>query len=165
MRPTRTIHAAMAFAVAAVSATCEDPIGPPAGFVGSDEVGQIMMSFGTDPQRFPRDPLVLDSASITGDTLRLHVQHGGGCERHIYALVAWNGWLESDPVQTGVLLAHEDRNDPCDALLFPELRFQLGPMRDAWRRDYGAEHGTVVIRLSNPANPAGPPLKTLSWSF
>jgi len=146
-------------------AACSDPAGPPAGYTGPDEVGRVVMSFGVDPLRFRRDAWALDSARIDGDTLRLRVTHGGGCARHGYALIAWNGWLESNPVQVGLLLAHDARGDACRALLSPELRFDLEPLRAAWLADYHGEHGTLVLRFSDPVNPAGPPLGTLTWSF
>ena len=70
MKPTRCILTATILLASTALGSCEDPIGPPSGFVGSDEVGEIMMSFGANPLRFPRDPLTVDSAWITGDTQR-----------------------------------------------------------------------------------------------
>jgi hypothetical protein len=151
--------------ITGLAAGCGDPAGPQADYTGPADVGRILMSFGTDPLRFRRDAWVLDTARIDGDTLHLRVTHGGGCARHGYALIAWNGWLESNPVQVGVLLAHDARGDACEALLFPDLRFDLEPLRSAWLRDYGGEHGTLVLRFTDPLNPAGPPLGTLTWSF
>jgi hypothetical protein len=160
----RARHAAALFASLLLAGGCEDPAGLPHGWVGDDEAGTILVSFGTDPLRYPRDAWSLDSARIEGDTLRLRVSHAGGCRRHGYALVAWNGWLESNPVQVGVLLAHDSRGDACEALLAPHLRFHLAPLREAFLRDYGAGHRTLVLRISDPADP-GTPLATLSWSF
>lgn len=148
-----------------VAATaCEEPTGVPAGWIGAGDTGRIRVSFGADPARYPRDAWALDSARIEGDTLWLRIRHGGGCERHRYALVAWNGWLESNPVQAGVLLAHDARDDACDALLSPVLRFDLAPLREAYLRDYGGAHGTVILRISDPSHPAMT-LRQLTWTF
>jgi hypothetical protein len=146
------------------SAGCEEPAGLPSGWITDPEAGQIVVRFGADPVRYALDAWSLDSARTEGDTLRLRVRHGGGCARHRYALVAWNGWLESFPVQAGLLLAHDARGDACDALLLPVLRFDLTPLREAYRRAYDGEHGTIVLRLSDPARPAAT-LRTLSWTF
>ena len=154
-----------AFGALFLVAACDEPLEVPSGHVGDGEVGRIMVLFGADPLRYRRDAWDLDSARIENDTLRLHVRHGGGCERHRYALVAWNGWLESNPVQAGVLLAHDSRGDACRALLFPVLRFDLAPLREAYLRAYGGQHGTVVLRLSDPVKPAAGSVGTVRWSF
>jgi hypothetical protein len=107
-----------------------------------------VVAFDTDPAAWRADPLTLDSASIENDVLRVHVTHGGGCEQHQYAAVAWNGWLESEPVQVGVIIAHDDKDDACDALVKAELRFDLIPLRQAFIRDYGLGASQMILRLN-----------------
>jgi hypothetical protein len=149
----------------AMLAACDTPTGVPGGYTSADETGIVRVRFGADPLRWHRDAWSLDSVRVDGDTLFLSVRHGGGCAQHGYALVAWNGWLESEPVQADVLLAHDARDDPCDALLSPRLRFDLSPLRAAWTRDYGAERGTIRLRITDPASPAFAPLVFLTWTF
>jgi hypothetical protein len=129
---------------------CDDPVGP---YVGSDAVGRVHVALGSDPTEWRADPLILDSARIEGDTLVLEVTHGGGCADHEYAVVAWNGWLESHPVQVGALVAHDGHDDPCDGLLSPTLRFDLRPLKDAYRDAYGPGAAILIIRLSPPGGP------------
>ncbi|MGH7469241.1 MAG: hypothetical protein ACRENP_14895 [Longimicrobiales bacterium] len=122
-----------------------DPTGP---YVGADTAGSIRVDFTTQPGRWHADQLVIDSASIASDVLHVHVHHGGGCARHAYAAVAYNGWLESNPVQVGAFLAHNANRDPCDALLNAHLRFDLVPLRDAYRKSYGPAAAELVIQLA-----------------
>jgi len=118
-----------------------------------DSSHSIIVDFDTRPEAWPQDPLRLLSYSVEGSTLTLEVEHGGGCADHAYYLVAWGGWLESFPVQVNVLLAHEDNNDPCDALLRRELLFDLRPLRDAYLPVYGGggpAPTTIIMRLVVP---------------
>jgi hypothetical protein len=146
---------------AVLVASCESPVSP---YIGDDGSGEIVVEFGNRPDRWPLDPYVIDAARIDADTLVLRIDHGG-CRRHAFALVAWDGWLESIPVQVHVVLAHEDRDDPCDALLRSHLKFDLSPLRAAFTAAYRGESGSMLIRLSNPIAPGGPPLHTLLYDF
>jgi hypothetical protein len=134
---------------------CEDPAGP---FAPADRSAPIVVAFDTDPAAWRADPLTIDSASIENDVLRVHVTHGGGCEQHEYAAVAWNGWLESEPVQVGVIIAHDDKDDACDALVKAELRFDLIPLRQAFIRDYGLGASQMILRLNAASARTGGPL-------
>ena len=155
MRPThRRAHAVRRLSACAAILTiaaCADPVGP---YVTAGVVGTIHVALGTDPSEWPADALVVDAARIERDTLVLDVTHGGGCADHEYAVVAWNGWLESHPVQVGALIAHDSHDDPCDGLLSPTLRFDLRPLKDAYRDAYGPGEATLIIRLSAPGGPA-----------
>lgn len=116
-------------------------------------VAPIIVDFDTRPEAWPRDPLGLIGHSLEGSTLTLEIEHGGGCARHEYYLVAWGGWLESFPVQVNVLLAHEDNDDPCDGLLRRRLLFDLTPLRDAYFPVFGGggpAPDTIVMRLVVP---------------
>lgn len=147
---------------ALASLACDSPVSP---FIGDDDAGTVVIEFGMPPSNWPMDPYILDAARITGDTLVLRVDHGGGCRQHAFALVAWDGFLESVPVQVQAVLAHEDRDDPCDALVRSDLIFDLAPLRAAYSEAYRGEHGRLVLRLSNPRALAGPPLRTVLYEF
>ena len=56
---------------------------------------------------------IFSNSNIDGDTLQLTVSYSGGCEEHEFKLVAWNYFLESNPVQAHVLLAHNANGDLC----------------------------------------------------
>lgn len=139
-------------AVLFAAAGCDDPTSPStqaSAYVVADALGEVRVAFDTDPEDWSADPLQIDSARVAGDILHVFATHGGGCVEHEYAAVAWNGWLESNPVQVGVLIAHEDSDDPCDALLSPELRFDLGLLKIAYQEAYGADPSELVLRLTD----------------
>ena len=141
---------------------CDDPTSPSAGasaYVNADTLGEVRIAFDTDPEDWSDDPLQIDSARVTADVVEVFVTHGGGCAEHEYAAVAWSGWLESNPVQVGVLIAHDDHDDPCDALLFPELRFDLGPLKSAYEESYGGwgSSSVLILRLTDVDGLGGDP--------
>lgn len=114
---------------------------------------------------WPRDPAALRSVSLDGSLLRLEVEYSGGCREHLFDLVAWNGWLESYPVQVGVLLAHDDRGDACEALVTRQLTFDLGPLRRAYEQAYGRGSETIVMRLIEPSSPDPQDVRFISYTF
>lgn len=158
----RAAYSALTLALAVLACEAEDSI---SGFVGDDETGAIIVDFDARPEDFPRDPYRYEEGVVRGDTLVLRVTHGGGCERHRYALVAWNGWLETVPVRVGVVLAHDDADDMCDALLHPELRFDLRPLREACAGAYGAGPGALLLVMTDPATVGAPALDLLRYEF
>ena len=113
------------------------------------------MALGDTEKRWRTDPIAIDSGRIERDTLVLSVSHGGGCAEHEYALVATNGWMESLPVQLGVILAHDAKGDICKALLLRKLKFDLAPARAAYLAAYSRGTGSgefiLVIRGSDPS--------------
>lgn len=116
----------------------------------------VIVDLDAEPSRFPSDPLALDELSIAGHLLEAGVTYGGGCAVHEIDLVAFNGWLESAPVQVDVLLSHEDNDDMCDALVIETRRFDLRPLADAYRQAYGSGapgETTLVLRVRDPEEP------------
>jgi hypothetical protein len=137
---------------------------PAAALLGANETGRIQVQLTGSTAGYPADRLVIDSATAKSDTLYVYVSHGGGCRKHEYAAVAFNGWLESYPVQVGVFVAHDAKGDQCRAQLRPVLRFDLTPLREAYGRSYGAGPAEVVLRVSElfPWN-HGPVLVRYRW--
>ena len=157
-----SFHAAVAASAVIALAACGNPMGP--GFIVANEPGRIVMALGDTEKRWRTDPITIDSGRIERDTLVLSVSHGGGCAEHEYALVASNGWMESSPVQLGVLLAHDAKGDVCKALLRRALKFDLRPARDAYASAYARGSGSgefiMVIRGSDPSG-TSPALRVL----
>lgn len=111
---------------------------------------------------WPRDPLTLISRSVDGLRLTATLQYGGGCGQHRIDLVIWGDWIEpaAVPPHINALLAHDDGNDPCDAVIADERTFDLRPLRDAYEWAFGPigdERPTVLLRLWDPvaASPLG----------
>lgn len=111
-------------------------------------------------QDWPGDWLAEAQVEMAGDRVNMSVRYSGGCAVHDFRLVAWGGWMESYPVQVRAFLSHDDKDDPCDAIVERELSFDLRPLRRAYQDSYGvADPGstTLVIVLANPN-----PLSSLS---
>lgn len=136
------------------------------------EIGQtllgglpVIIDWPSRPEGWPRDPLVLLQFSLEGSILQLEVEYGGGCASHDHDLVAWGGWMESNPVQVSVLLTHESRDDPCDALIHRTLRYDLTRLREGYVASYpGGEPGarTIVLLLTVPD---GAPARRIEYTF
>jgi len=120
----------------------------------------LIVDFSTMPESWPRDAFQIQEAGVASDLLQVKLSYGGGCRIHDVKGVAWGGWMESDPVQVRLFLSHEDFDDPCDAWITRDLRFDLGPLRSAYQDLYGsAPPGTttLILLLEDPlvASPLG----------
>lgn len=115
----------------------------------------VTVDFSTTPNEWPLDALDLREHVIEGNLLHAVLEHDGGCETHAYGLVAWNGWLESNPVRVGATLIHQDFNDPCDAVVAVEATFDLTPLKVAYQRVYGFDPDTLLVALTEPDQDAG----------
>ena len=133
----------------AVSVDDVPPAGPRAGAVVVSEA----------PHLHGRDPFVLNDAAIAGDTLSLNLSYAGGCARHEFTLVASESFLESDPVQLPVSLAHDANGDACEAWLTQDYEFGLSLLRDRYRQAYGDGPGRIALLLE------GVPGGTLLYVF
>ena len=104
---------------------------------------------GTVP-RGPFDPADVHEAWVEGDLLHLRVSYGGGCGEHDFALRFSRPFLESDPVQAPLYLAHDAKGDPCRAIVGRELVFDLTPLKQSYREAYGRSDGTIDLRVFAP---------------
>jgi hypothetical protein len=98
------------------------------------------------PEEIDQDLYTLLGSELEGETLRLHVGFGGCSDDHPFTLYAGRDFMESLPVQTWMLLAHDDRDEPCDAYFERTLSFDLSPIQQAHIEDYGVP-GIVRIRF------------------
>jgi len=102
------------------------------------------------------DEFDLDTVTIEGDSLKMHVWYGGGCQVHDFNL-CWNGiFTESVVVQATLQLIHDSNQDMCEALISAPITFDLTPLKTAWQKKYQEIFGTIQIKFSN---------KILSYSF
>ena len=99
--------------------------------------------------RFGADRYVLNTATVTGDTLTVNVSYGGGCRIHQFTLVASESFMESFPVQLHISLAHNANNDLCRAWLAEDYHFDLTPIKAMFQEGYRQKTGTIVLRLKN----------------
>lgn len=98
------------------------------------------------------DEYVLNSATITDDTLEINVSYGGGCEKHQFTLVSPGVFLESFPVQLRLSLAHNANNDSCEAWLTDDYHFDLSAIKTLYQTAYQQEAGTIILLLEEGPN-------------
>ena len=104
---------------------------------------------GDARDRFGTDEYVLNSATITDDTLNISVSFSGGCKEHQLTLVVSDTFLESSPVQLHVSLAHNANGDQCEAWLTTNYHFDLTPIKTIYQKAYRQEAGTIVLQLKD----------------
>jgi len=116
--------------------------------------GRVVLTDDVDHAHWPSDAVDIVDVSVVGDSLSVSVRYGGGCANHAFVLLAGTAWMESYPVQLRLRVAHDAKGDPCDALFTRELRFDLTPIRAAYRKSYQANTGAVVLHLlAAPSSP------------
>jgi hypothetical protein len=112
--------------------------------INPEDDGLVIFSY-LSPTDLMLDPLVINSAEISGNILTLSVSYGGGCEYHDFLLyMSPPAFMESYPVQANLYLHHNGHHDACDAYLTEELRFDLSPIRNLYYRSYGTNDDIVL---------------------
>lgn len=149
-----TACSAVALAVgitAALGAACSpapvDGDGGPATAAVSSDVPPIELAGNFEATLWKLDPYTIDTARVDADTLTIVVRHGGGCGTHRFSLAASRAFRESNPVQVSAVLTHDAGGDACRALLTRTLRYDLSPLRTAYREAYHARSGAIVMHL------------------
>lgn len=125
-------------------------------------IAPVIVHEGHPIEGGPADPVEILDAKLDAPFLDVTVRYGGGCARHDFDLIVASGWMESQPVQIDVALAHDAHDDPCDALPTETVRFDLTPLREDYAASYGSGSGAMVIHLE-PAS--GGSRTTVAWSF
>lgn len=114
--------------------------------VAIENWGTVVIADNAD--KWGTDDYVLNAATIVSDTLTLNVSYSGGCKRHDFTLVAAAEFMESDPVQLRVTLAHDANNDACEAYPTEDYLFNLGEIKTLYQEAYRQTAGTIVLRLA-----------------
>lgn len=149
---------ALALVAALASAACDagsaaPALDPTSQLQFAPEDRALLVESVNDP-RWPADPFTIDAARIDAtDTLRLEIEHGGGCATHRFRLLIGQAFMESEPVQVRARLSHDAAGDVCRALVRPIRRIDLSPLREAYQRAYGVTSGRIVIHLAGAPGP------------
>lgn len=94
----------------------------------------------------PFDDLVVNGASIEGDTLTIEVAYSGCGPGHPLG-ACWDGaFAESEPVQVNFDVAHDDLDEACDAFPSDSVDIDLTPLRQSYEEFY-SESGTITINI------------------
>ncbi|MCA9719715.1 MAG: hypothetical protein KC468_33920 [Myxococcales bacterium] len=107
---------------------------------------------------YPMDEVAISNSALNGDTLTLMIGYSGGCEEHAFGL-CWDGlFLESEPVQVNLALAHDGMGDACEAFVMEEIALDLTPLKQAYQDAYQTDTGTITIHVGGLQQP-------VSYSF
>ena len=109
------------------------------------QAGRVVVA-GTDATS-GNDDYVLNSATITGDTLTVSVSYSGGCRTHVFTLVIAASFVDSSPVRLPAVLRHDANGDPCEAFPTESYAFDLALVRTRYRAAYGPGAGRVALQL------------------
>jgi hypothetical protein len=77
------------------------------------------------------DNFTMLSKKVSGDTLWLEVQYGGGCEEHVFTVNTNMKWLKTSPPQLNLYVEHDSKNDMCRALVTKKIAFDLSSIKNA----------------------------------
>lgn len=127
------------------STPIDDDDGPVEATHGGGTVISDDDTVSTD--KWGKDAFELNEAAITGDTLAVVVSYGGGCRDHQFTLVASGTFMESDPVQLNVALAHNANEDPCERWVTEGYLFDLTPIKALFQKAYQQDSGVIVLQL------------------
>jgi hypothetical protein len=118
---------ALCATVAALATGCGDPSGLATVDADGDRIPLVLADEVTldDPAAVPA---TIQSATVSGDTLRLRLSFAGGCGNHEFGLSALRSVVETEPPQVTVLLVHES-SDACRAAIVREVVADLRPLR------------------------------------
>ena len=150
IRPVTSALAAcaVAFALACARTDSVAPVNilPPAP--NGDLQTRILLVPAVNSSVWMSDALTVGNVAIDGDTLRVTVTYGGGCQRHALQPIAETTWLESYPVQVYARISHNASGDVCRALITRTLHVDLSPLKDRYRETYQTTSGRIALRLA-----------------
>ena len=116
----------------------------------ADDVAKVgTVVFGLTADAWGTDAYTINAATLEGDTLTLNVSYSGGCEKHVFTLVAEAHFLESYPVQLRVSLAHNANGDPCEDAITEDYHFDLTPLKETYQKGYRTDTGAIALRLKD----------------
>lgn len=108
---------------------------------------QAAWSWWASAGRWETTTFVLNSATITGDTLAISASYSGGCKTHEFTLVIAASFGESSPVRLPAVLRHDANGDACEAWPTESYTFDLALVRTRYRGVYGPGAGRVAFQL------------------
>jgi hypothetical protein len=125
---------------------------PPAGEAEQKEPAEVLPLEITETPA-PRDPIAIESATVKGSVLNLHVRHGGGCKEHRYGL-AWNGAFTKTAAgapRAELTVTHDANSDRCKALVYKDLAFDLSTLKQEWSEKGHGDHATLHLDFNGEA--------------
>lgn len=82
-------------------------------------------------------PVKIQTASILGNLMTIHVSYSGGCEKHSFSLEGSTTIAKSMPAVRGIRLVHTGKKDLCKAMVMQTLTFDISSL--AYKQEKGSE--------------------------
>jgi len=98
-----------------------------------------------DSAQWPAGQYILQSAALEGDILSLRVRCSTQSPAD-FQLVAWNYWLESNPVQVYAFLSFQPDTVNAGAAEVT-VAFNLAPLKEAYRAAYQTQSGVIRFHV------------------
>jgi hypothetical protein len=130
---------------------CQNDCGVDPDMIVWSSQDDVCVSVSIDPSAYAginSDPYILQEALISGDSLKILVEYGGGCGEAAFGLLTDGYFKESYPVQLDLRLILKSM-DPCDALVQRSLCFDLAELSEAYNNSYRTTGGTIILHLKD----------------
>jgi len=111
------------------------------------DCGKVILANVIDPNYPVMNPYTVNQAEFDEDTLNIEVSYGGGCKEHGFCLIAWSYFLESNPVQTRLILSHNANEDYCEAWITSKLSFDMTPLKQEYYNQDGTISDSIIVRI------------------
>ena len=88
---------------------------------------------------------VIQKSHISGNRLTLTLQYGGGCAEHAFRLEAEQKLSDEEGKVAAKLQLVHHSDDACEALITSDVTFDLLPVKEFYRRQFGEASGEVTL--------------------
>lgn len=92
--------------------------------------------------------ITVEKGEIREDILQLDISFLGGCEEHVFELIAAKGIAKSNPPVGYILLIHDTNADTCTAEMSEVLFIDLSPYREYLQSSGLVRSGTISVSIN-----------------
>lgn len=104
-----------------------------------------------------KDLLNITEVKLEKDSLKFTVNYSGGCKEHRIELFALKEIAKSNPAQVSVYLSHFANGDMCEAYITRKVRFDLTPLKQFLKSNYGITDRVILIISDTSGRPIKDP--------
>lgn len=111
-----------------------------------DDLPYVQIVDGS-PSDWKLDSFQLEGLAVDGDSVRVTVTYGGGCEAHTFALFMPPGIIKTNPPQVELYLRHNGHGDLCKeggSLITETVAFDIAPIQELFATHYGGTQDVVL---------------------
>jgi hypothetical protein len=94
-----------------------------------------------DTASYGKDACKLSDVRVSGDTLFVKAEYGGGCKDHVFTARHNGQYMKSMPPQLNLMIDHNGNGDSCRELIHESLAFDLKSCRNG-------KSGSIVLLIN-----------------